>query len=169
MSILSVENDKYGNEVYTLYEKLIYIMRATAARDEYIYGAGISVYYSYGEMMKVKKCYHQMDGKAYFHYVLNPEKSDMVCVDEFYEIGKMVAEIIAHFYGRYQVVMALHFDDDSNVHMHLIANNIDIDTGARMNLDRNKLNELKQRINQIMLSYDISAIRQKFLYENNGN
>ena len=138
MSILSVKND-HGGTMDTLYDKLIYIQRMDAAQMNFIYGAGVSIIDAYGEMLYAKKCYGQDDGKAYFHYVFNPENDDDIPIESFYDMGAEMAEHIAHFHGHYQVLMSVHFDAD--MHMHFIANNIDIDTGKRMNLGRSELIE----------------------------
>lgn len=84
MSIFSVKDD-HGGMMDTLYEKIIYIERMDAAQRNYIYGAGVSVTDTYGEMIDVKECYGQEDGKAYFHYIFNPEKDDNMDAEKFYE------------------------------------------------------------------------------------
>lgn len=158
MSIFNVVNDPGRME--TFYEKIVYITRVDAAQMNYIYGAGVSVIDTYGEMMYVKKCYGQEYGKAYFHHVFSPEKDEEIDVESFYEIGVEMAEYIAHFYGHYQVEMAIHFDTD--MHMHFIANNIDIDTGKRMNLGNIELCELKRGLNEIVDRYNVSSVRMYY-------
>ena len=86
---------------------------------------------------------NQMNRKAYFHYTLDPDVGDILLVDNFYDMGIKLAELIGHFYGNYQVVMAIHFNE-SQYHIHFISNNIDYITGNRLDLDRKKLSELKE-------------------------
>lgn len=71
-------------------------------------------------------------GKAYYHYIFNPEDNEDIEEESFYEMGVAMAEYIAHFMGHYQVLLSIHFD--TQLHMHFITNNIDLDTGERMNL-----------------------------------
>lgn len=156
MSIFTAEN-KGGNLIDSLYETLIYVMRVTATRDRYIYGAALSTYNPYYEMLQVKEVYDQMDRKGYFHYTLDPDCFDILQVDSFYTLGKEVAELIGHFYGNYQVLVAIHFNAEQ-YHMHFIANNIDYINGKRLDLDRRKLSELKDAINILLEKHGVSVI-----------
>jgi hypothetical protein len=159
-----VENDKYGNQNASLYSKLNYIMRAEVARLEYIYGAGVSIHYTYDEMTAIKEAFRQTKGKAFFHYVLNP--GELVDTSTFFRAGIAITELIGHYKGHYQVVMAVHFEElAGNEHIHFIANNIDIDTGKRMNLNRETLCVLKHEISDILIPHGISPILQS-CYEN---
>ncbi len=158
MSIFTQEN-KQGNLLESLQQTIIYVMRASAAKWGYIYGAGVSVYNPYNEMLQVKQSYNQMDRKGYFHYTLNPEASDSIQADRFYALGIEVAELISHFCGNYQVLMAIHFNEET-YHMHFVANNIDYSNGTRLDLDKKKLSDLKAEINVLLDTYDISVIRK---------
>ena len=167
MSIFRVENDKYGNQCYSLYPKLIYIMRAGVARLEYIYGAGVSIVHTYQEMMFVKEAFHATKGKGFFHYILNPEES--LDVNAFFRAGIVITEMIAKYKGNYQAIMAIHFGEAvGDMHIHFIVNNIDSRTGERMNLNRDALIVLKQKISRILISHGISPIRQND-FKNDGN
>ena len=159
MSIFTAES-KQGNGIESLYQTLIYVMRASAADQKYIYGAALSIYNPYYEMIQVKGAHDQMNRKAYFHYTLDPDVGDILLVDNFYDMGIKLAELIGHFYGNYQVVMAIHFNE-SQYHIHFISNNIDYITGNRLDLDRKKLSELKDNINIILEKYRVSAILKK--------
>ena len=159
MSIFTVEN-KQGNMLNSLQNTLTYILRITATRRCYIYGSAVSIYNAYDEMMQVKEAFDQVIGKGYFHYTLDPDPFDILLVNSFYAMGIEVAEMIGHFYGDYQVVMAIHFNE-KQYHIHFISNNIDYITGNRLDLDRKKLSELKDNINIILEKYRVSAILKK--------
>lgn len=156
MSILSVKDD-HGGRIESLYDKLIYIQRMEAAQMNCIYGSGVSVINSYNEMMYVKESYGQDWGKAYYHYIFNPEDNEDIEEESFYEMGVAMAEYIAHFMGHYQVLLSIHFD--TQLHMHFITNNIDLDTGERMNLGRGELCALKIGLTEIVRRYHVSPIR----------
>lgn len=159
MSIFTVEN-KQGNIVEGLQGILTYVMRMDAADRRYMYGSAVSISNAYYEMVQVKQIFKQMRGKAYFHYILSPSLSDDLQLDKFFAMGIKVAEVIHHFHGNYQVVMAIHFNT-AQYHMHFIANNIDYLTGSRLDLNRQKLSELKTLINTILTEYGISMILKK--------
>jgi len=154
-----MESDQ-GNLVESLYKKIIYIMRITASQRDYIYGAALSVYNPYGEMMLVKETFDQSFGKGYFHYTLNPETADILDLGKFYNLATNITEVISNFCGHYQVLMAIHFNEDQ-YHMHFIANNIDYITGKRLDINRHKLSEIKDCINTILMQYGVSVIRKK--------
>ncbi len=160
MSILAVKNDSAGNLIDTLHEKIIYITRASAAMKEYIYGAGVSEINAYAEMCMVKECWNQEEGKAYYHYILSPENWENPDPDTLFQASIEIAEYISHFCGRYQVLAAIHFNIPDNIHTHFIVNNIDLETGKRMNLNKQCLYALKQRASEILKSHGISPIRQ---------
>lgn len=163
MSIFKAASE-HGNGLESLYQKLIYVMRASAAERGYIYGAAISIYNPYYEMLQVKMAYDQMNGKAYFHYILTPDRGDVLLVDNFYEMGIKIAELISHFYGNYQVLMAIHFNE-KQYHMHFIANPIDYITGKRFDLNKQSMSELKDASNVILMKYGVSAILKKDFYK----
>lgn len=166
MSVFKVINDRDGNKIDTLYEKLNYVKRYDAARCDYIYGAGVSRLNTYGEMMAVKKTYNQVEGKAYYHYVFNPECDEEISEKVLMDMGIQMANYVERFHGYYQALMAVHFDHPEHLHMHFIVNNIDLMTGKRMNLGKKELYEIKQGISQIAKRYGVSKIRQ---YEGNKN
>ena len=152
----------------TLYESLNYITRATAAQARYIYGASVSTVNAYAEMKAVKRAYGQMNGKGFFHYILIPELFELIPVDSFFSLGIGITEYISHFHGHFQSLMAIHFDKAPYLHLHIVANNIDLDTGARMDLDRRKLASLKQGISQILIASGVSPIRQNSVVDEMG-
>lgn len=158
MSIFRVEN-RQGNMVESLHQILIYITRADAVRNDYIYGSAVSYIGAYEEMMQVKQAYDQMDKKGYYHYILNPEKKDIFSEKQLFQVGKEVVELIRFFHGTYQVLMAIHFNEEQ-LHMHFVANNIDYMTGKRFDLNRKRLADLKTEINIILHKYEISLIRK---------
>ena len=75
-----------------------------------------------------------------------------------YAVGCKIAELIRHFDGYYQVLMAVH-RDSPHVHAHYILNNIDYTDGHRMDLNMCRLISLKQRISEILVQEGISPIR----------
>ena len=161
MSVFKVV--KYGSDSLAhLQDRLTYISRITATRSSYIYGVAVSEFDPYRGMALVKQSYFQDDGKTHYHYILNPEEEDFenVSLDDFCKVERRVAELIAGFYGHFQVISAIHTDGDYP-HLHVIANNIDYENGQRFDLSLPKLTELKCCINNILGEFGISEIRQR--------
>ena len=169
MSIFTIKGKTVSFDTLDmLYGSLNYIMRATAAQAHYIYGASVSTINTYAEMKAVKRTHGQTSGKGFFHYILVPETVEYIPANHFFVVGIHVTEYISHYSGHFQALMAIHFDKAPHLHLHIIANNIDLDTGARMDLDRRKLASLKQGISQILLAGGISPIRQKSILDETG-
>ena len=133
-------------------------MRAYATSYELIYGTPLNLARPHNEMMMVKENFGQTRGKGFHHYVLSPEDSDACSPERLYAVGCKIAELIRHFDGYYQVLMAVH-RDSAHVHAHFITNNIDYTDGHRLVLDIRRLVSLKQRISEILVQEGISPIR----------
>jgi len=153
-----VKNDKEGNPTEHLHRKLNYVRRAGVTDYDGMYGAGVSIDNAFSEMMLVKKTYDQCNRKGFYHYVFSPANGDRYRLPELYDTGIQITELIAHFFGRYQVLMTLHYIDEWQTHVHIIANNIDLDTGQRFDLDRQRLALLKRKINELLKRTNISPI-----------
>ena len=166
MSIFKVIN-RADDNVGTLHDRLNYITRASASRAEYMYGNHVSEWQGYYQMMQVKLSYGQEEGKAYYHYMLNPDAPDYEVLNDrkLFDVGVQIDDLISNFYGNYQVVMAVHFDTDP--HLHFIANNIDFMTGERLHLSPMRLGELKLAVNGILNEAGLSPVKM-YPYENNG-
>lgn len=134
---------------------------------DYIYGAGVSTLNPFHEMMLVKEAYGETDRKGFYHYTFNPEAGEDIPDEQFLDMGVEMAERLSRFNGRYQVLMAVHFDgDDSNgKHLHFIANTIDVDTGRRMKLAKEDLFRLKSELSAIAEKFGVERIRR---YEHQG-
>ena len=162
MSILKAATDKTGNSVDSLRAKITYVQRAEATNLDSIYGAGVSTSNTCNEMILVKEAYDKMDRKGFHHLIFSPEQGKDITEGTFMSMGIHMSEYISRFRGNYQVLMAMHSDGkkDNPRHLHFIVNNVDVLTGARMNLDKKGLYDLKQGLSKIAMAYGIDPIRQ---------
>ena len=165
MSIFRViSSSKY--DINTLQEILTYVTRVTGTRTDLIYGAYVSPFDPCTQMLFVKEVYAQKTGKAFYHFVFNPEED--ISVETAYAIGVEMANVIANFGGKFQVIMAVHIDLESP-HCHFVANNIDFETDNRFDLNKKNLYDMKTLLSDIAEDYGVSAIRRFSLLENDGN
>lgn len=160
LSIFKVVNYTHESTAH-LQDRLTYIRRVEATRTSYIYAVNVSGTAPFEQMMYVKDAYNQNRGKTHYHYVLSPEADDfdVVSLKEFYEVSQRIAKLIAEFYGQFQVVSAVHLDGEYP-HLHIIANNIDFETGERFDLPKRRLYELKEVISDILRRAGMSEIKQ---------
>ncbi len=161
MSILKLVRDNTGNSIESLQQKITYIKRADETSLWTLYGANVSVFNTYNEMMLVKYAYGQIDGRAYNHIIFNPENGNDISEENMYYMGMCMAGFIGSFHGYYQVLAAVHHGDGDGEgkHLHFIANNIDFMNGSRLDLNKKKLIELKVGFSQIAAYYGIEPIR----------
>ena len=160
MSILKLVRNKKGNPIETLHDRIVYVMRSNVAQMRYIYGANVSTTNTFNEMVLLKQCYGQEHGKAYYHCVICPEVCEDINADDFFTACVGIAEEFAHFGGLFQVLMALHFEDNVQIHSHFIINNIDILSGLRWDINKQTLRELKDIASHILQNYKITEIRK---------
>ena len=152
--------------INTLQEILTYVTRVTRTRTDLIYGAYVSPFDPCTQMIFVKEVYAQENGKAFYHFVFNPDED--ISIEKAYAMGVAMTNIIANFCGKFQVIMAVHIDSESP-HCHFVANNIDFETGNRFDLDKKNLYDMKTLLSDIAESYGVSAIRRFSFSENDGN
>ena len=93
--------------INTLQEILTYVTRVTGTRTDLIYGAYVSPFDPCTQMLFVKEVYAQENGKAFYHFVFNPEED--ISVETAYAIGVEMANAIANFGGNRRRVAALSF------------------------------------------------------------
>ena len=168
LSIFKVVNYTYDGPA-NLQDRLTYIRRVEATRTSYIYAVNVSGVEPFEQMMYVKAAYNQNRGKTHYHYVLSPEADDFdyVSLTEFYEVSQRIARRIAEFNGHFQVVSAVHLDG-AYPHLHIIANNIDYESGERFDLPKRRLYELKNDINVILSQAGMSKIKQCYCPTDSG-
>lgn len=166
MSIFQVIASKRYSTINSLQEILTYVTRVTGTRSALIYGAYVSPFNPFAQMEYVKGVFAQEDGKTFYHYVFNPDAD--IDLNTAYLMGIDMANAIANFGGKFQVIMAVHVDKELP-HCHFVANNIDFETGARFDLNKKNLYDLKTLLSSIAESYGVSAILRFSFPENDGN
>ena len=162
MSILILERDNTGNSVGSLQQKITYIKRADETLLSLLYGVNVSVFNTYNEMMLVKYAYGQIGGKGYNHIVFSPENGNDISERNMFYMGIDMAKYIGNFHGNYQVLVAVHHGagNGERKHLHFIANNTNFTNGARLDLNKKTLYELKMGCSQIAMCYGLEPIRQ---------
>ena len=166
MSILTVENDHWKNPTDSLMGKITYIQNAEKTELRYLYGASVSVLNGFNEMYLVKNAHDQIGMKGFFHITVDPENPVDIPEQILYEAGVLISEYLSHFYGYRQVLMAMHIKEKGRKnHLHFLMNNIDINDGSRLNLDKKKLYELKEDVSYLSKGYGIEPVRRCVLTE----
>ncbi|MEG6586470.1 relaxase/mobilization nuclease domain-containing protein [Dendrosporobacter sp. 1207_IL3150] len=157
MTVLNITTQQHYalNDLYAICN---YVANSNSTRRDLIYGSNVSMFYPAEDMELVKKVFHQENGRACFHIVLSLEENDPINLSDFKMLSVRVCDLIANFYGNYQVLMAVHINTD-NLHTHFASNNIDFTTGKRMDFNLAKLDEIKRQINNVLNEYNVSLIK----------
>ena len=158
MSILKLANND-GNHIDTLYEKLEYILRLSAADPRYVMSIGTNLEDAFCFMNLSKERWGKTYGKAYLHCILSPDSGTMerVGVKAMYAAGCEVAEFLSSYQGTHYIVMAMHFDSEIP-HFHYIIDNIDWTNGKRMSIGLKELWEIKDKISRILTANNIPPL-----------
>lgn len=149
-----------------LADYLNYIRDPLATSPELTYSTYVSCRFPYEEMMFVKECYasalqRTWQGRQFFDYIVSLPEEESKRLEQFAACMVAINQCIANFNsGHYQTIHAIHVNTD-NLHAHIVANNIDIFTGARFDLDMRAFYEMREGVNAILQEYGFTGLREK--------
>ena len=149
-----------------LAEFLNYIRDPLVTDPTLIYGTYVSCMYPYEEMMVVKECYasaymRTWQGRQFYEYIVSLPEEESTRLEEFAACMVEINRFIATYGGgHFQIIHAIHINTD-NLHAHIVANNIDIFTGERFDLDKRAFYELRAGVNVILQTYGFEGLRDK--------
>ena len=111
------------------------------------------------EMRTTKKVWGKSEGRQYKHYIqsFSLEDSQLLSTKTIQEIGQKWAE--KNFKG-YEVFISTHTDRD-HCHNHFIVNSVNYETGKKIHLDKNALNEFKECSDSLCKEYGLDIIDRK--------
>lgn len=99
----------------------------------------------------------------YISYMQSPEGNEKT-LSAIYHAMYQIGELLAYYHdGKYYTAMALHvkpWQEKQFIHTHFIMDTINWENGTRLCLSRADLYCMKQEINEILISYGLTPIRQ---------
>lgn len=119
-----------------------YVTRAdkTVCGDRHlITGVNCQAKSAYRDFMLTKEQYHKTDGTMFYHLVQSFPKGEQVDPDTAHAAA---VELADHYRG-HEVLVCTHTDRD-HVHSHLIINSVNFDTGRKLHVGSDHLQELRQ-------------------------
>lgn len=149
-----------------LAEFLNYIRDPLATCPALTYGTYVSCRYPYEEMVLTKECYasayqRTWQGRQFYEYVVALPEEESMKVEQFMACMAEINRFIATYGGgHYQTIHAIHINTD-NLHAHVVANNIDISTGERFDLDKRAWYALRAGVDRILQKYGFAGLRDK--------
>ena len=165
MAIFHVQK-RQETDCVKLAELCNYIRDPLATCPALTYGTYISCRIPYEEMMLVKECHasalqRTWEGRQFFDYIISLPEEESMELERFTACMIAINQFIATFEGgNYQTIHAIHLNTD-NLHAHIVANNIDIFTGARFDLDMRAFYKLREGVGAILQKHGFTGLRDK--------
>jgi hypothetical protein len=104
----------------------------------------------YGDFMLTKSLYHKTDGKLFYHMVQSfPKDAD---VDP--AVAHTAALKLAEYFTGHEVLICTHTDRD-HIHSHFIINSVSFDTGKKLHIAKDQLQELRQRNDEVCMQFSL--------------
>lgn len=164
MAIFKILNFENPNRLKLL-ERLNYIREPVATNPDLMSTSYLSSRYPYEEMMFVKQCHlsavnDTFQGKHFIEFVLSLTSEESLYSNDFVSCVKELDSYLANYSeGHYQLISCIHINTD-NLHAHIVMNNTDFITGKRLVINKADFFTICENINQILRSWNFSAVKQ---------
>ena len=110
----------------------------------------------YDEFMTTKRLYRKTDGVMFYHMVQSFPKGEAVDPVTAHAAALRLAE----YYEGYEVLVCTHTDRD-HIHSHFLINSVNFDTGRKLHIAKEQLQELRQRNDQVCMEFSLPAFKAK--------
>ena len=108
--------------------------------------------YTYEQMKQVKKYYEKTGDNPVMHFVVSYDKKTVADADTACAYTEQIAGV---FNGQYQMITAVHKEDQGNslYHAHIVMNTVDVNTGKLYHSGRKELAELAIAVHDVTRNY----------------
>ena len=110
----------------------------------------------YADFMTTKRLHHKTDGVLFYHMVQSFPKGE--------EINPLTAHAaalkLAEYYEGYEVLVCTHTDRE-HIHSHFLINSVNFDTGKKLHIAKEQLQELRQRNDQVCMEFSLLVFQPK--------
>ena len=104
----------------------------------------------YHDFMLTKSLYHKTDGTMFYHMVQSfPKGAD---VDP--AVAHAAAQKLAEYFSGHEVLVCTHTDRE-HIHSHFIINSVSFDTGKKLHIAKEQLQELRQRNDEVCMQLSL--------------
>ena len=151
------------NDASSLIDRLNYIRNPAATTSELTVSEFVSKRYPYDEMMMAKRCHESdgnrtMQGQHFHEYVISIPEEESENLEAFHSCISAITGYLSRYDGgHYQAIACIHTNTD-NLHAHIIVNNIDFQTGARINTSYKDLYEMRSVCTDFLKRHRFSGI-----------
>ncbi len=109
----------------------------------------------YQDFLSTKRLYHKTDGKQFYHMVQSFHKGAQV--DPV--TAHAAALELAKYYSGYEVLVCTHVDRE-HIHSHFIINSVNCETGHKLHIAKDQLQELRQRNDEVCAQFSLPVFEQ---------
>ena len=104
----------------------------------------------YGDFMTTKYLHHKTEGTMFYHMVQSfPKGADVDPV-----VAHTAALELAEYFAGHEVLVCTHTDRE-HVHSHFIINSVSFDTGKKLHIAKDQLQELRQRNDEVCMQFSL--------------
>lgn len=108
----------------------------------------------YADFMTTKRLCHKTDGVMFYHMVQSFPKGETVDPVTAHAAALKLAE----YYEGYEVLVCTHTDRE-HIHSHFLINSVNFDTGRKLHLAKEQLQELRQRNDQVCMEFSLPVLK----------
>ena len=159
MAIISFTNYKRGQTTGCMSAVMRYTMQDKKTEFEgqqLVTGINCQPESVYADFMTTKRLYHKTDGVLFYHMVQSFPKGE--AVDPV--IAHAAALKLAEYYEGYEVLVCTHTDRE-HIHSHFLINSVNFDTGRKLHIAKEQLQELRQRNDMVCKEFSLPVFQPR--------
>ena len=159
MAIISFTNYKRGQSTGCMGAVVRYTMQDKKTEFEgqlLITGINCQPESVYADFMTTKRLHHKTDGVLFYHMVQSFPKGEAVDPVAAHAAALKLAE----YYEGYEVLVCTHTDRE-HIHSHFLINSVNFDTGKKLHIAKEQLQELRQRNDQVCMEFSLPVFKPK--------
>ncbi|MGE9971518.1 relaxase/mobilization nuclease domain-containing protein [Candidatus Pseudoscillospira sp. SGI.172] len=159
MAIISFTNYKRGQTTGCMGAVMRYTMQDK--KTEYdgqrlVTGINCQPESVYADFMTTKRLYHKTDGVLFYHMVQSFPKGEAVDPVTAHAAALKLAE----YYEGYEVLVCTHTDRE-HIHSHFLINSVNFDTGKKLHIAKEQLQELRQCNDQVCAGFSLPVFQPR--------
>ena len=153
MAIINFTNYSRGQSKGCMSSVMNYVMKDEKTvfnGQQLVTGINCTPETVYGDFMTTKNLYHKTDGVLFYHMIQSfPKNAD---VDPL--TAHAAALKLAEYYSGHEVLVCTHTDRD-HIHSHFLINSVSFDTGKKLHIAKDQLQELRQRNDRVCKEFSL--------------
>lgn len=159
MAIISFTNYKRGQTTGCMGAVMRYTMQNKKTEcdgQQLVTGINCQPDSVYADFMTTKRLHHKTDGVLFYHMVQSFPKGEAVDPVTAHAAALKLAE----YYEGYEVLVCTHTDRE-HIHSHFLINSVNFDTGKKLHIAKEQLQELRQRNDQVCMEFSLPVFQPK--------